>query len=229
MRAFFAPFTRDPKPPPPTHNGDSAIIFVRSKSIRSRRRSLYTTFFPLSFSFPPQSTVLLFWSNPYRQDVWSAGLDQGTASRSRECKRRRSTKAGKRKMERRSMMSRVSRGEEVSVRGEGVVMAGDTPFLATLHRLVRGSGRERTRTNPTNERTWNESRERKERSPPRRIRAAPRISNGDARAHLCRALVPPALEAARKKKPPRRRRRRRRCLRSRASSPSSRSRRSCFI
>lgn len=170
---------------------------------------MYTTLFPLSFSFPPQSTVLLFWSNPYRQDVWSPGLDQGTVSRSRECKRRRSTKAGKRKMERRSMMFRVSRGEEVSVRGEGVVMAGDTPFLAaaTLHRLVRGSGRERTRTNPTNERTWNESRERKERSPPRRIRAAPRISNGDARAHLCRALVPPALEAARKKKPPRRRRR----------------------
>lgn len=128
-------------------------------------------------------------------------------------------------------------GEEVSARGEGVVMAGDTPFLAarhaaTLHRLVRGSGRERTRTNPTNERTWNESRERKERSPPRRIRAAPRISNGDARAHLCRALVPPALEAARKKKPPRcRRRRPRRCLRSPASSSptSSRSRRSCLI
>lgn len=119
--------------------------------------------------------------------------DQGTASQSRECNRR-STTAVERNIERSMVGRRESVGIVASPSGSRGRRDGRRHSLRGTTRRpyidLCASGAEAgetERTNPTNERTWNESRERKERSPlggsaPRR--AAPRISNGAARAHL---------------------------------------------
>lgn len=89
-------------------------------------------------------------------------------------------------------------------------MPGDTPFAARHSDLTSTRTRAeprpaswRERTNPTNERTWNESRERKERSPRggSARHAAPRISNWPARAHLDARNARPRRGCAQKETP----------------------------
>lgn len=137
--------------------------------------------------------------------------DQGTASRSRGCSRRWTT-TGKRNMER-SMVSWRGVGRDRRRESERFERASRWPVtLPSRHGTTRrpyidlcASGAEAgetERTNPTNERTnertWNESRERKERSP--LGGSAPRISNAmlRARTFVARFVTARPVEAARK-------------------------------
>lgn len=178
-------FTRDP-------NFFESLLAYDSAS--SSSRSQKTNYTLVSFDDPTIETQTM--SRPSNS---SRTPDQGTASQSRECNRR-STTAVKRNIERSMVGRRESVGIVASPSGSRGRRDGRRHSLRGTTRRpyidLCASGAEAgetERTNPTNERTWNESRERKERSPlggsaPRR--AAPRISNGAARAHLVARFVP---------------------------------------